>query len=78
MEEIADIAISTKVGARGLRTIIEDTMTDIMFDAPLMFKNKSLNIKEKIITITKDTVHDKKPEISIIEDNSEEKQISFA
>ncbi len=34
LEAIAQKAIDRKTGARGLRAIIEDTMTDIMFDLP--------------------------------------------
>lgn len=50
--EIAKKAIERKTGARGLRSILEDIMLDIMFDLP--------NYKEKTITITKDVVSDKK------------------
>lgn len=32
--EIADIALSMETGARGLRTVIETVMTDIMYEAP--------------------------------------------
>jgi ATP-dependent Clp protease ATP-binding subunit ClpX len=49
---IAKKAIERKTGARGLRSILEDIMLDIMFDLP--------NYKEKTITITKDVVSDKK------------------
>jgi len=34
LEYIADLAYKRGMGARGLRSIIEDTMSDIMFDAP--------------------------------------------
>ncbi len=34
VEAIADKAIERKTGARGLRTIMEETMSDIMFEAP--------------------------------------------
>jgi ATP-dependent Clp protease ATP-binding subunit ClpX len=50
--EIAKKAIERKTGARGLRSILEDIMLDIMFDLP--------NYKDKTITITKDVVCDKK------------------
>ncbi len=36
LDKIADLAIARKTGARGLRTIIEDLCTDIMFDLPQM------------------------------------------
>lgn len=32
--EVAKMALKLKIGARGLRTIIENIMTDIMYDAP--------------------------------------------
>jgi ATP-dependent Clp protease ATP-binding subunit ClpX len=50
--EIAKRAIERKTGARGLRSILEDIMLDIMFDLP--------DYKDKTITITKDVVCDKK------------------
>ncbi|MFV0482157.1 MAG: ATP-dependent Clp protease ATP-binding subunit ClpX [Campylobacteraceae bacterium] len=34
LEGIAELAIKRKTGARGLRTIMEDLMTDIMFELP--------------------------------------------
>ncbi len=34
LEAIADLAIARKTGARGLRSIIEEIMVDIMFDLP--------------------------------------------
>lgn len=54
---IAHLAIERNTGARGLRSIVEATMRDIMFDIP-----SEDNIKE--VVITKDTVDGKsKPEI---------------
>lgn len=52
LKEIAKKAIERKTGARGLRSILEDIMLDIMYDLP--------NYKDKTITITKDVVVDKK------------------
>ena len=49
LEAIVDKAIERKTGARGLRSIIEDIMRDIMFDIP---SNKKI---EKCI-ITKNTI----------------------
>ena len=46
--ELANLAIIRKTGARGLRSILEDIMLDIMFDLP-KYKNKK-------IVITKDVV----------------------
>ena len=34
IKEVANLAIKRKTGARGLRSIMEDIMTDIMFDLP--------------------------------------------
>ncbi len=45
VREIANTAIRLKTGARGLRTIIEGLMTDVMYDIP-----SSDNIEEVIIT----------------------------
>ena len=45
VREIAGTAIRLKTGARGLRTIIEGIMTDIMFDIPT-----EKNVEEVIIT----------------------------
>ncbi len=45
VREIANTALRLKTGARGLRTIIEGLMTDVMYDIP-----SSKNIEEVIIT----------------------------
>lgn len=64
LEAIVDKAIERKTGARGLRSIIEEIMRDIMFDVPT-----TPNISKCIIT--KDTViNNKAPEI-IINENKE-------
>lgn len=49
VNEIANTAIRLKTGARGLRTIIENLMTDVMYDIP-----SSENIEE--VRITRDCV----------------------
>lgn len=51
LAEIARIASSLKTGARGLKTIIETVMTDIMYDSP--------EKKAKKIVVTKDIVVEK-------------------
>ena len=62
LEVIVDKAIERKTGARGLRSIIEEIMRDVMYDIP---SNKKI---AKCI-ITKETVlENKKPEI-IIDEN---------
>ena len=66
LEAIVDKAIERKTGARGLRSIIEEIMRDIMFEIPSM-----PNISKCIIT--KDTVLNKtKPEVVISEINEEQ------
>ncbi|PLY04108.1 MAG: ATP-dependent Clp protease ATP-binding subunit ClpX [Arcobacter sp.] len=57
LKEIAKLAIERKTGARGLRSILEDIMLDIMYDLP--------TFKDKTITITKDVVtKEKEPKIA--------------
>lgn len=48
LKEIAKLALQRKTGARGLRSILEDIMLDIMYDLP--------DYKGKTVTITKDVV----------------------
>ena len=69
LELIVDKAIERNTGARGLRSIIEDIMRDIMFDIP-----SNPNIEKCIIT--KETVKDKAvPELVINENKQEDKPI---
>ncbi len=66
LEAIVDKALERNTGARGLRSIIEEIMRDIMYDIPS---------NEKIVKciITKDTVLNKKqPEIIIDENKKRE------
>ena len=44
IEEIADIAIKNKTGARGLRAIVEKILLDIMFEIPSIEGKKKLEI----------------------------------
>ena len=67
LEAIVDKAIERKTGARGLRSIIEEIMRDIMFDVP-----STPDIAKCIIT--KETVLDKKPPELIIREKTEESQ----
>ena len=67
LELIVDKAIERKTGARGLRSIIEDIMRDIMFEIPS-------NPKIEKCIITKETIlYGKKPEV-ILSENKEEKK----
>lgn len=68
LEAIVDKAIERKTGARGLRSIMEETMRDVMFEIPS-------NVKIAKCTITKETVLGKdKPEL-VIDENKTEKKI---
>jgi len=62
--EIAKEAIERKTGARGLRSIIEDTMLDVMFELPS---------REDVVKciITKETLQDKARPKLILEDGTE-------
>ena len=64
LEAIVDKAIERKTGARGLRSIIEEIMRDIMYDVPS-------NPKIEKCTITKETVLENKgPELVINENKN--------
>jgi len=56
LEAIADEAMKRSTGARGLRSIIEDTMKDIMFDIPS---------REEIakVIVNQETISTKQPEL---------------
>jgi ATP-dependent Clp protease ATP-binding subunit ClpX len=45
LKEIAELAMQRKIGARGLRMIIEDLMLDLMYDLPSMKK-----VRECVVT----------------------------
>ena len=62
LRSIAQEAIKRKTGARGLRAIIEEIMTDIMFEVP-----SKKNVREVIIN--EDVVVNKTSPIYIYEDN---------
>ena len=73
LEAIVDKAIERKTGARGLRSIIEEIMRDIMFDIP---SNKNI---EKCI-VTKDTIENNHEPIIIenenkVQDNAKEQKV---
>lgn len=69
VESIVEKAIERKTGARGLRSIIEEIMRDIMFDIPS-------NPKIEKCIVTKETVNEKtKPEIIINENKEPKKQV---
>ena len=69
VEAIVEKAIERKTGARGLRSIIEEIMRDIIFDIPS-------NPKIEKCIVTKETVDEKtKPEIIINESKEPKKQV---
>jgi len=60
LEAIAESALERKIGARGLRMIIEDLMLDLMYQVPNQKK-----VRE--VTITRDAVMTKDKPIALIE-----------
>ncbi len=62
VEAIADKAIERNTGARGLRSIIEDIMTDVMFDTPSDTTISKIVINENCVT-------DGKPPVIYHEEN---------
>ncbi|MBQ2669736.1 MAG: ATP-dependent Clp protease ATP-binding subunit ClpX, partial [Clostridia bacterium] len=50
IEAIADKAIELGTGARGLRSIIEDAMTEVMFEVPSDDTIRTVVIDKKCIT----------------------------
>ena len=66
--EIAKEAIERKTGARGLRSIIENTMLDVMYELPS---------REDIVecVITKETITQQSRPKLLLEDGSELKEI---
>ncbi len=60
LDAIAELAISRKIGARGLRMIIEELMLDLMFNLPSMKK-----VKECVIT--REVVLNRETPITVIE-----------
>ncbi len=60
LEAIADAALRRKIGARGLRMIIEDMMLELMYDLPT-----KKNVRECVIT--REVVESKEQPITLIE-----------
>ncbi|MGN1271185.1 MAG: ATP-dependent Clp protease ATP-binding subunit ClpX [Clostridia bacterium] len=70
LNTIVEKAIERNTGARGLRSIIEDIMRDIMFDIPS-------NPKIEKCIITKDTVEGKEGPKLIIDENKTSKRVKI-
>ena len=60
LEAIADLAIQRKIGARGLRMIIEDLMLELMYNLPSMKK-----VKECVVT--REVVLDREKPVTLVE-----------
>lgn len=70
LEAIVEKAIERNTGARGLRSIIEEIMRDIMFDVPT-------NPKIEKCIITKDTVNKKTGPELVINEKKEAKRVKI-
>ena len=68
LNEIVDKAIERNTGARGLRSIIEEVMRDVMFEIPS-------NYKIAKCTITKEVVSDKAEPTLILDENRKKEPI---
>ena len=66
LREVAKTAMERKTGARGLRSVIEKTMMDVMYEAP-----SNENMKKCVIT--KEAVTGKGKPVVTIEENPEKK-----
>ena len=66
LREVAKTAMERKTGARGLRSVIEKTMMDVMYEAP-----SNENMKKCVIT--KDAVTGQGKPVVTIEENPEKK-----
>jgi ATP-dependent Clp protease ATP-binding subunit ClpX len=68
LEEIADIAIERKTGARGLRSIMEKVLEDVMYDAPSDHTIEA-------IEITRDSVKSAAPPIISHDPNKKQRPL---
>ena len=68
---IAEKAIEQNIGARGLRTIIEDVMRNVMYDIP-----SEKDVKQCIIK--KETILDGMPPVLIYKNGTKEEVVSEA
>ena len=53
LEAIADISIRQKTGARGLRSICEKLLMDLMYEAPSIKGKKHLTVTKEIVETSK-------------------------
>ena len=61
LREIARRAKTRDTGARGLRSIVEDIMLDIMYELPEM-EHKTKHIVTEAVVRGEKTLYDKKPD----------------
>ena len=67
LEAIAELAIARQIGARGLRAIMEETMTGIMYDIPSDPTIQSVLVTEECVRerqkpqVTRDSANPRKP-----------------
>ncbi len=61
LERVADIALERKTGARGLRGVLEDVMTEIMFEIPSDNSIEAVHITKAVIDKTGDPIVVRKP-----------------
>ena len=52
IEQVAEVALSNKTGARGLRKVLEDSMLEIMYDVPSQEEIKTCLITKEVIKKT--------------------------
>jgi len=71
LEAIAEIAIDRKTGARGLRSIMEDVLEDVMYDAPSDYTIES-------IEVTRDSVMKLAPPVIKSDPGRKPKQLKLA
>jgi ATP-dependent Clp protease ATP-binding subunit ClpX len=50
LEAIADLAVLRQTGARGLRSIVEGILTDVMFEVPSLENVTEVIVDEAVIT----------------------------
>jgi len=72
LKAIAQKAIERKTGARGLRSIIEEVMTDIMFDIP---SNERIN---KVIITESTITSGEKPEVKMVPEGEKRPPIKIS
>ena len=49
LETVADLALQRKVGARGLRMILEDLMLDLMYNLPAQRKLRDFAVTAEMV-----------------------------